>query len=170
MTVTICPSAAKPHASVAAPPGKSMAHRLLICAGQAIGEQTVHGVALSEDVLAAIDCLRALGVKCVSRGVEAELYQSNHEGDLVDKIQAAYGNTDGIVINPGAYTHTSIALLDALRAVGIPTVAVHISDLSKREDFRQRSYIRAACVAVISGHGLDGYTEAMALLLDGKAP
>ncbi len=105
-----------------------------------------------------------------ARGAEAELYQSNHEGDLVDKIQAAYGNTDGIVINPGAYTHTSVALLDAIRAVGIPTVEVHISDLSKREDFRQRSYIRAACVAVISGHGLDGYTEAMALLLDGKAP
>ena len=105
-----------------------------------------------------------------SRGVEAELYQSNHEGDLVDKIQAAYGNTDGIVINPGAYTHTSIALLDALRAVGIPTVEVHISDLSKREAFRQVSYIRAACVAVISGHGLDGYTEAMALLIDGKTP
>ena len=105
-----------------------------------------------------------------ARGVEAEVYQSNHEGDLVDKIQAAYGNTDGIVINPGAYTHTSVALLDAVRAVGIPTVEVHVSDLSKREAFRQVSYIRAACVATISGHGLDGYTEAMALLLDGKAP
>ena len=105
-----------------------------------------------------------------ARGVEAELYQSNHEGDLVDKIQAAYGNTDGIVINPGAYTHTSVALLDAVKAVGIPTVEVHISDVSKREAFRQVSYIRAACVATISGHGLDGYTEAMALLLDGKAP
>ena len=101
------------------------------------------------------------------RGVEAELYQSNHEGDLVDKIQAAYGNTDGIVINPGAYTHTSVALLDAVKAVGIPTVEVHISDVAKREAFRQVSYIRAACVATISGHGLDGYTEAMALLLDG---
>ncbi len=105
-----------------------------------------------------------------ARGVEAELYQSNHEGDLVDKIQAAYGNTDGIVINPGAYTHTSVALLDAVKAVGIPTVEVHISDVSKREAFRQVSYIRAACVATISGHGLDGYTEAMALLLDGKTP
>ena len=105
-----------------------------------------------------------------ARGVEAELYQSNHEGDLVDKIQAAYGNTDGIVINPGAYTHTSVALLDAVKAVGIPTVEVHISDVSRREAFRQVSYIRAACVATISGHGLDGYTEAMALLLDGKAP
>ena len=105
-----------------------------------------------------------------SRGVEAELYQSNHEGDLVDKIQAAYGNTDGIVINPGAYTHTSVALLDAVKAVGIPTVEVHISDVSAREAFRQVSYIRAACVATISGHGLAGYTEAMALLIDKKAP
>ena len=102
-----------------------------------------------------------------ARGVEVELYQSNHEGDLVDKIQAAYGNTDGIVINPGAYTHTSVALLDAVKAVGIPTVEVHISDVSKREAFRQISYIRAACVATISGRGLDGYTEAMALLLNG---
>ena len=99
-------------------------------------------------------------------GFDAELYQSNHEGDLIDRIQAAYGNTDGIIINPGAYTHTSIALLDAVKAVGIPTVEVHISDLSQREAFRQVSYIRAACIATISGHGLDGYTEAMALLLD----
>ena len=99
-----------------------------------------------------------------------DCYQSNHEGDLVDKIQAAYGNTDGIVINPGAYTHTSVALLDAVKAVGIPTVEVHISDLSKREAFRQISYIRAACVATIIGHGLEGYTEAMALLIDKKTP
>ena len=104
-----------------------------------------------------------------ARGVEAEIYQSNHEGDLVDKIQSAYGTADGIVINPGAYTHTSVALLDAVKAVGIPTVEVHISDVSKREAFRQTSYIRAACVATISGRGLAGYTEAMALLLDGKA-
>ena len=104
------------------------------------------------------------------RGVEAELYQSNHEGDLVDKIQAAYGVADGIVINPGAYTHTSVALFDAVKAVGIPTVEVHISDVSKREAFRQVSYIRAACVATIIGHGLDGYTEAMALLIDGGTP
>ena len=102
----------------------------------------------------------------VERGVEVELYQSNHEGDLVDKIQAALGNADGIVINPGAYTHTSVALLDAVKAVRIPTVEVHISDVSAREDFRQISYIRAACVATITGHGLTGYTEAMALLID----
>ena len=114
-------------------------------------------------------CRRVLEY-AAARGVEAELYQSNHEGDLVDKIQAAFGNTDGIVINPGAYTHTSIALLDAVKAVGIPTVEVHISDLNKREAFRQVSYIRAACVATISGHGLEGYIEAMALLIDGGTP
>ena len=98
-------------------------------------------------------------------GVQAEIYQSNHEGDLVDKIQAAYGSTDGIVINAGAYTHTSIAILDALKAVGIPAVEVHISDPDAREPFRRVSYLRAACAATISGHGLDGYIEAMALLI-----
>lgn len=103
------------------------------------------------------------------RGVEVELYQSNHEGDLVDKIQSAYGNADGIVINPAAYTHTSVALLDAVKAVSIPTVEVHISDVSKREDFRQVSYIRAACVATIAGHGIDGYLEAMELLMERAA-
>ena len=101
------------------------------------------------------------------KGVEVELYQSNHEGDLVDKIQAAYGDADGIVINPGAYTHTSVALLDALKAVSIPAVEVHISDLSAREDFRQVSYVRAACAATIAGHGTQGYLEAMELLIAG---
>ena len=94
-------------------------------------------------------------------GVEIEQYQSNHEGDLVDKIQAAFGDTDGIVINPAAYTHTSVALLDALKAVSIPAVEVHISDVSSREDFRQVSFVRAACEKTISGHGLDGYFEAL---------
>ena len=103
------------------------------------------------------------------RGIDVELYQSNHEGDLVDKIQAAYGDADGIVINPAAYTHTSVALLDAVKAVSIPTVEVHISDVSQREDFRQVSYIRAACVATISGHGTKGYLEAMELLIDRAA-
>ena len=103
------------------------------------------------------------------RGIEVELYQSNHEGDLIDAIEAAYGKVDGIVINPGAYTHTSIALLDALKAVAIPAVEVHISDLSKREAFRQISYIRAACIATITGHGLAGYTEAMDLLIGGAS-
>ena len=105
------------------------------------------------------------------RGIEVTLYQSNHEGDLVDAIQQAYGKADGIVINPGAYTHTSIAILDAVKAVGIRTVEVHISDLDAREDFRKVSYIRAACEKTISGHGTDGYLEAMDFLAgteDGK--
>ena len=96
-----------------------------------------------------------------ARGVEAELYQSNHEGDL--------GEFEGIVINPAAYTHTSVALLDAVKGVGIPTVEVHISDVSAREAFRQVSYIRAACAATISGHGLRGYLEAMDLLIGDRA-
>ena len=100
-------------------------------------------------------------------GIEATILQSNHEGTLVDKIQEAYfEKTDGIVINPGAYTHTSIALLDAVKAVSIPTVEVHISDVNAREDFRKQSYIRAACIATISGHGTDGYLEAMTLLYE----
>ena len=101
-------------------------------------------------------------------GVEVELYQSNHEGDLVDRIQAAYGNADGIVINPAAYTHTSVAILDALKAVQIPTVEVHISDVSQREDFRQISYVRQYCMRTIAGHGFNGYLEAINVLL-GKA-
>ena len=102
---------------------------------------------------------------CKDKEIDAVCYQSNHEGDLVDKIQEAYFNgADGIVINPGAYTHTSVALLDAVKAIGLPTVEVHISDVSKREDFRQISYIRAACVKTISGHGTDGYIEAIDFL------
>ena len=99
-------------------------------------------------------------------GVETEFYQSNHEGDLVDIIQQSYQKIDAIVINPGAYTHTSVALLDAVKAVGIPTVEVHISDLTSREDFRQISYIRTACVSTIAGHGTDGYLEAIDYLLE----
>ena len=102
----------------------------------------------------------------MENGIEVKLFQSNHEGALVDEIQAAYGIFDGIVINPGAYTHTSIALLDAVKAVSIPTVEVHISDVASREDFRQISYIRAACVRTICGHGIKGYTEAMEFLKD----
>lgn len=106
------------------------------------------------------------------RGIEVKLAQSNHEGALVDEIQGAFGDCDGIVINPGAYTHTSVAILDAVKAVNLPTVEVHISDVSKREDFRQISYIRAACVKTISGHGTDGYLEGMDFLIEllgGKA-
>ena len=105
---------------------------------------------------------------CAARGVEVELFQSNHEGALVDAIQSAYGTADGIVINPAAYTHTSIALLDALKAVSIPTVEVHISKVEEREDFRQISYIRAACVKTITGHGTDGYLEAIDYLIEGR--
>ena len=103
------------------------------------------------------------------RGISVEFVQSNHEGDLVDAIQSAYNTYDGIVINPGAYTHTSIALLDAVKAVSVPTVEVHISKVDEREEFRRISYIRAACIATISGHGTDGYLEAIELLCGGKA-
>ena len=98
--------------------------------------------------------------------IEVECLQSNQEGRLVDIIQYAYGKADGIVINPAAYTHTSVALLDAVKAVGIPTVEVHISNPDEREDFRKVSYIRSACIKTISGKGLDGYLEAMRLLCD----
>ena len=102
------------------------------------------------------------------RGVELVLFQSNHEGALVDKIQEAYfEGVDGIVINPGAYTHTSIALYDAVKAVALPCVEVHISKVEEREEFRQISYIRAACVKTVSGHGFDGYIEAIDHLIDG---
>lgn len=97
--------------------------------------------------------------------IKVNFFQSNHEGDLVDKIQSAYGKFDGIVINPGAYTHTSIAILDATKAVKIPTVEVHISKVEEREDFRQISYIRHACVKTITGHGIKGYIEAIEFLL-----
>lgn len=103
---------------------------------------------------------------CKAKSLDVECYQSNHEGSLVDKIQEAYGNTDGIVINPGAYTHTSVALLDALKAVSIPAVEVHISEVDKREDFRQISYVRKACIACISGHGTQGYLDAIDLLIE----
>ena len=102
------------------------------------------------------------------RGIELKILQSNHEGVLVDAIQESYKKVDGIVFNPAAYTHTSVALLDALKAVGTPTVEVHISDVSKREDFRQISYVREACIATISGHGTDGYLEAIDLLIEHK--
>lgn len=97
-------------------------------------------------------------------GMEVEKYQSNHEGDLVDKIQWAYGKMDGIVINPGAYTHTSVAILDALKAVSIPAVEVHISNVDAREPFRQISYAGMACKHTIKGQGFDGYRQAMVWL------
>lgn len=95
------------------------------------------------------------------KGVEVKLFQSNHEGALVDEIQAAYGIFDGIVINPAAYTHTSVAILDAVKSVGIPTVEVHISAVETREDFRQVSFVREACIKTITGLGFDGYLRAI---------
>lgn len=107
------------------------------------------------------DLVKKIEDYCNKENIECECYQSNHEGCLVDKIQEAYGKFDGIVINPGAYTHTSIALLDAVKSVSIPTVEVHISKVEEREDFRQVSYIRLACVKTITGQGTDGYLQAI---------
>ena len=120
-----------------------------------IREPDIYGKATYADL---VDMIEEHALK---KGMDVEVLQSNHEGDLVDMIQECFGKADGIVINPGAYTHTSVAILDAVKAVSLPTVEVHISDLNQREDFRQISYIRSACVKTITGHGFDGYLEAM---------
>ncbi len=112
------------------------------------------------------DLLQLISEAALETGVDVDVFQSNHEGVLVDKIQEAYGVYDGIVINPAAYTHTSVALLDALKAVSIPAVEVHISDVSLREDFRQISYVRQACLKTIMGQGFDGYRQAILFLRD----
>ena len=141
-----------------------MANKILILNGPNINmlgirEPDIYGRGTYDDLCAQIR------EHAQARGVTVDFYQSNHEGDLVDAIQGAYGKYDGIVINPAAYTHTSVALLDALKAVGIPTVEVHISDVDGREEFRHVSYVRPACVACIKGHGFAGYCEAIDLLL-----
>jgi len=108
---------------------------------------------------------------CRENDIEVEMFQSNHEGAIVDKIQEAYGTKDGIVINPAAYTHTSVAILDALKAVSLPAVEIHISDVKKREDFRQISYAGKACIKTYMGLGIDGYRQAILYLkayLEGK--
>ena len=120
-----------------------------------IRKKNVYGAETLADINAE---LKAYGE---SKGCEMSFYQSNHEGDIVDKIQSAYGNTDGIVINPAAYTHTSIAIPDALKAVGIPTVEVHISDISSREAFRRISYVSPVALKTIAGKGFEGYILAM---------
>ena len=112
------------------------------------------------------DLVRRIETHCKERGVEVSVLQSNHEGALVDAIQAAYGIYDGIVINPAAYTHTSVAILDALKAVQIPAVEVHISRVEEREPFRRISYVREACIRSIIGHGTDGYLEAIDCLTE----
>ena len=100
-----------------------------------------------------------------SLGVSVSFFQSNHEGAIVDEIQKAYGNYDGLIINPAAYTHTSVAIPDAIKAVGIPAVEVHISDPDAREEFRKTSYVRNVCIATVKGKGFDGYAEAIRILL-----
>lgn len=112
------------------------------------------------------DLLALIQQAAIDFNVDIEQYQSNHEGALVDKIQAAYGNTDGIVINPAAYTHTSVAILDALKSVAIPAVEVHISDVDSREAFRQISYAGLACIKTIKGQGIDGYRQAIGFLTE----
>lgn len=127
-----------------------------------IREPEIYGKATYGDLLVLLEA--AAG----QRNVEVDFFQSNHEGTLVDEIQRAYfDGYDGIIINPAAYTHTSIALLDAVKSVGIPTVEVHISDVTTREEFRQVSYVREACIGTVMGKGFDGYVEAMDLLLGG---
>ncbi len=123
-----------------------------------IREPGIYGKNTFADLLALLDETAA------QLGIQVEQFQSNHEGDIVDKIQWAYGNVDGIVINPAAYTHTSVAILDALKAVSIPAVEVHISDVDARESFRQISYAGLACCKTIKGHGLEGYREAIEYL------
>ena len=126
-----------------------------------IREPAIYGRETYEDLKALVE------KACEKWGAEVSFFQSNHEGALVDAIQQAYfDKVDGIILNPAAYTHTSVALLDALKAAGIPTVEVHISDVSQREDFRQVSYVRAACCRTISGHGLQGYVMAVDHLAD----
>ena len=98
-------------------------------------------------------------------GVEVEFFQSNHEGAIVDEIQRCYGRVDGIILNPAAYTHTSVAILDAIKSVGIPTVEVHLSNPDEREEFRRISFVRSACVSTVKGKGFDGYIEALKILL-----
>jgi 3-dehydroquinate dehydratase-2 len=121
-----------------------------------IREPDIYGKTTYQDLVAMIED------HCAKKGIEVKCLQSNHEGDLVDFIQGAYfDDTDGIVINPGAYTHTSIAILDALKAVSIPAVEVHISDIDEREEFRKVSYISSYCSKTIIGKGLAGYIEAI---------
>ena len=112
------------------------------------------------------DLVKTIEEVCAREGIEVECLQSNHEGQLVDWIQEAYQRVDGIVMNPAAYTHTSVAILDALKAVGLPAVEIHISNIYEREEFRHHSYPGMACVKTIYGHGVKGYEEAILFLKD----
>ena len=110
------------------------------------------------------DLIKYVSEEAEKENIEVSFFQSNHEGAIVDEIQAAYGIFDGIVINPAAYTHTSIAIADAIKSVGIKTVEVHISDVTKREDFRQVSYVRPCCIGTIMGRGIKGYVDGIIML------
>jgi 3-dehydroquinate dehydratase-2 len=123
-----------------------------------VREPEIYGSRTYADLCAYIEAF------CKESGIEARFFQSNHEGAIVDEIQSAYKVFDGIVINPAAYTHTSIAIPDAIKAVGIPAVEVHLSDINKREAYRHHSYTSEACIATIAGHGFEGYKEAVLLL------
>ena len=125
-----------------------------------IREPDIYG---KQDYQALVSLIRET---CRELNVQVELYQSNHEGDIVDRIQAAYGTMDAIVINPATYTHTSVAILDARKAVGLPAVEVHLSDVSTREQFRQISYAGMACEKTVMGKGFQGYVEAIRYLAE----
>ena len=121
-------------------------------------EPNIYGKETYDDLVALVE------QTCAEEGIEVTCFQSNHEGAIVDRIQAAYGVCDGIVINPAAYTHTSVAIPDALKAVSLPAVEVHISDVDRREEFRRHSYTSAACIGTIKGRGLSGYADAIRML------
>ena len=123
-----------------------------------IREPELYGEGRLKDLEGIID------MRCDSLGIECEFFQSNHEGDIVDRIQQAYGDSEGIIINAAAYTHTSVAILDALKAVGIPAVEVHMTDINEREDFRRFSYISLYAFKTIMGKGFNGYLEAVDIL------
>ena len=155
------------HGGKPAKPGKEKRMKLLIINGPNINmlgirEPGVYGKETYADLL------EKIRRHCTEKHAEVKCFQSNHEGAIVDEIQAAYGKFDGIIINPAAYTHTSVAILDALKAVSIPAVEVHISDVNTREEFRHFSYVSLAAKKTIIGHGTDGYLEAVDWLLEQK--
>ncbi len=135
-----------------------------------INGPNINMIGIREPNIYGTDSYDELVKQCLNKGkeigVEIEVFQSNHEGEIIDKIQNAYGNTDGIAINAGAYTHTSIAIMDALKAVSIPTVEVHLSDPSTREEFRHISYIGLVAFDKVVGKGISGYSEAISLLFE----
>lgn len=125
-----------------------------------IREKEIYGSKFYEDLINYIEGART------ALSVEIDYFQSNHEGEIIDEIQSCYGKYEGIIINPAAYTHTSIGILDAVKAVGIPTVEVHLTNPEEREEFRKVSYVGLGCIKTISGKGFDGYVEAIKVLIE----